>query len=252
MACARVVYLIIYLGGTSYFLYEAVIQLMDEKWDKKTWVYVLLPVYVVLSILWIWSYFVLCWGDPGSLENFYKDLGILDEIRAVNIPEPFSDLSPCSKCNLPKPPRCHHCSVCKRCHFRFDHHCPVLGNCVGLYNHRAFLMMPVWGGCLILCIGLIIMFRYVLLIPILVVAFAVAPFVMPCAYCQNLICANRTTLEEIINSNSSEFDVGCKANFKEMYGSGWSLLLPLRPPITGFHWCGETFETRVREMMQNK
>jgi palmitoyltransferase len=30
----------------------------------------------------------------------------------------------CSRCQAPKPPRAHHCSVCRRCVLKMDHHCP--------------------------------------------------------------------------------------------------------------------------------
>eukprot|EP00808_Paulinella_micropora_P028464 g25301.t1 len=30
----------------------------------------------------------------------------------------------CRKCNVVKPMRAHHCSVCKRCVLKMDHHCP--------------------------------------------------------------------------------------------------------------------------------
>lgn len=29
----------------------------------------------------------------------------------------------CKKCIAPKPPRTHHCSVCRRCVLKMDHHC---------------------------------------------------------------------------------------------------------------------------------
>jgi hypothetical protein len=46
----------------------------------------------------------------------------------------------CQKCIRPKPPRAHHCRVCKRCVLRMDHHCPWTNNCVGHANHKAFLL----------------------------------------------------------------------------------------------------------------
>lgn len=38
---------------------------------------------------------------------------------------------PCKKCEKPKPPRAHHCSVCNKCVLKMDHHCPWINNCVG-------------------------------------------------------------------------------------------------------------------------
>jgi hypothetical protein len=32
----------------------------------------------------------------------------------------------CKKCDVDKPDRCHHCSICGRCILKFDHHCPWL------------------------------------------------------------------------------------------------------------------------------
>ncbi|KAI8333316.1 DHHC palmitoyltransferase-domain-containing protein [Chlamydoabsidia padenii] len=46
----------------------------------------------------------------------------------------------CKKCQLPKPERAHHCSVCNACVLRFDHHCPWIHNCVGHFNHRYFVL----------------------------------------------------------------------------------------------------------------
>lgn len=46
----------------------------------------------------------------------------------------------CAKCNINRPPRCHHCSICNRCVLQFDHHCVWLNNCVGYNNHRSFLL----------------------------------------------------------------------------------------------------------------
>jgi len=48
----------------------------------------------------------------------------------------------CLKCSQKplKPLRSHHCRVCKRDILLMDHHCPWILNCVGLNNHRFFLL----------------------------------------------------------------------------------------------------------------
>ena len=50
----------------------------------------------------------------------------------------------CKKCNLTKPLRSHHCSICRTCVMKMDHHCPWLNNCVGLGNYRYFVCFLLW------------------------------------------------------------------------------------------------------------
>lgn len=62
-------------------------------------------------------------------------------------PTKSSIVNPCFKCHQYKPPRCHHCRICRRCVLRYDHHCPWIGNCVGhgnvAYFNRFLIFTPV-------------------------------------------------------------------------------------------------------------
>ncbi|XP_039621671.1 palmitoyltransferase ZDHHC15B-like isoform X2 [Polypterus senegalus] len=46
----------------------------------------------------------------------------------------------CDWCQVIKPDRCHHCSVCEMCVLKMDHHCPWVNNCIGFSNYKFFLL----------------------------------------------------------------------------------------------------------------
>lgn len=38
----------------------------------------------------------------------------------------YNDVIICKKCDSPRPPRTHHCSICNKCILKMDHHCRIL------------------------------------------------------------------------------------------------------------------------------
>jgi palmitoyltransferase len=57
---------------------------------------------------------------PGFVADLKKELTIEEELVYTK----------CSKCGVMRPPRAHHCKVCQKCVFRYDHHC----KCVKVNN----------------------------------------------------------------------------------------------------------------------
>ncbi|GFO26286.1 palmitoyltransferase [Plakobranchus ocellatus] len=58
---------------------------------------------------------------------------------------PYWSWVPCYPCGRARPPRCHHCPLCKTCVLKRDHHCFFAGNCVGYRNHKFFYIFLLWA-----------------------------------------------------------------------------------------------------------
>lgn len=57
---------------------------------------------------------------------------------------PSTDPTYCNKCQMKRPPRCHHCKTCDRCILQMDHCCPWVNNCIGYNNYRTFFLFIFW------------------------------------------------------------------------------------------------------------
>ncbi|XVF52704.1 hypothetical protein PTKIN_Ptkin05aG0039900 [Pterospermum kingtungense] len=120
---------------------------------------VVLFLFHFLLVMVLWSYSSVVLTDPGGIPPNWRPLrdeekGVDDPLvdSGYGIPELGSnqsavpgdsmnqDIRFCHKCNQFKPPRAHHCSVCKRCILKMDHHCVWVVNCVGALNYKYFLL----------------------------------------------------------------------------------------------------------------
>ncbi|KAK5163203.1 palmitoyltransferase akr1 [Saxophila tyrrhenica] len=83
-------------------------------------------------------------GSRGQTKNTIDELvehGAFDEVHF------------CTACMIRKPLRSKHCRRCGRCVAREDHHCPWVDNCIGVNNHKHFLLYVVF---MIAGIGLLV------------------------------------------------------------------------------------------------
>lgn len=65
--------------------------------------------------------------------------------KVVTKTYPYWSWVPCYDCNRTRPPRCHHCPVCRTCVLKRDHHCFFAGACIGYRNHRFFYVFLIWA-----------------------------------------------------------------------------------------------------------
>ncbi|CAI0476766.1 unnamed protein product [Linum tenue] len=116
--------------------------------------FLVLLLFHAFLVMLVWSYFSTILTDPGGVPQTWRPTtdeeegGIVDPLvdtaagLGINRDETQKTRF-CRKCNQFKPPRSHHCSVCRRCILKMDHHCVWVVNCVGALNYKYFLLFLV-------------------------------------------------------------------------------------------------------------
>ncbi|EEF30829.1 zinc finger protein, putative [Ricinus communis] len=102
-------------------------------------------VFTAMAFMCILNYAYAIFTDPGRVPSTYTP-DIEDADNPVHeIKRKGGDLRFCQKCSHFKPPRAHHCRVCKRCVLRMDHHCIWINNCVGHANYKVFFVFVIYA-----------------------------------------------------------------------------------------------------------
>ncbi|KAH8497329.1 hypothetical protein H0E87_019851 [Populus deltoides] len=103
-------------------------------------------IFTFMASLCLFSFLVCVLTEPGYVPSPY-----VPDVEGAAVPphqEPLnnsSQLRRCDKCVTYKPPRAHHCRVCRRCVLRMDHHCLWINNCVGYWNYKAFFILVLYA-----------------------------------------------------------------------------------------------------------
>ena len=78
-----------------------------------------------------------------SDEPSVDDEGVCIDRRRRYV-RPYWAWNACRPCLADRPPRAHHCPVCRACVLKRDHHCAFTGTCVGMRNQRHFVVFTFW------------------------------------------------------------------------------------------------------------
>ncbi|XP_056456422.1 palmitoyltransferase ZDHHC2 isoform X2 [Gadus chalcogrammus] len=260
--CQRVLYwipvvFIVLIVAWSYYAYvlELCIESIDDIGEK----IIYLLAYHVTFIMFVWAYWQTIFTSPmNPLKEFhlsYSDKELLERAdRGESQQEILRRLAKdlpiytrtnsgairfCDRCQLLKPDRCHHCSVCDKCILKMDHHCPWVNNCVGFSNYKYFMLFLAYSLLYCLFITATDLQYFIRFwtngLPdtqgkfhIMFLFFASSMFSVSLAslfaYHCWLVCKNRSTLEAVRGpafrhgTDKNGFGLGSSKNFRQVFG----------------------------------
>uniref|UniRef100_A0A1A7Y9D8 Palmitoyltransferase n=2 Tax=Iconisemion striatum TaxID=60296 RepID=A0A1A7Y9D8_9TELE len=169
----------------------------------------------------------------------------------------------CDRCQVLKPDRCHHCSVCETCVLKMDHHCPWVNNCVGFSNYKFFVLFLAYASlyCVVICATVVQYFikfwtkelpdthaKFHILFLFFVAALFFISIVSLFSYHLWLVGKNRTTIEAFrapVFANGPDkngFSLGFKRNVVEVFGDQAKYWIF---PVFSSQGDGHSFVTRL-------
>lgn len=214
---------------------------------------VVLFLFHFLLVMLLWSYSSVVLTDPGGVPPNWGPLrdeeiagtGPLVVSGYGNPENPLpivdstsQDVRFCRKCSQFKPPRSHHCSICKRCILKMDHHCVWVVNCVGALNYKYFLLFLFYTFLETTLVSLSLLRIFVAFFsdgdisgtPGQIIAIFIT-FILNIAFTLSLlgfllmhaalVAANTSTIEAYDKRTSPNwlYDLGWKKNFEQVFGA---------------------------------
>lgn len=130
------------LGGTYFAVASTSFQYIPGPYVSAVHRYLGMYGVIIGAVLFL----LTSYSDPGLITA----RNVSDYLSMYPYDGIFYEEKTCSTCNLARPPRSKHCSICGRCVARFDHHCGWTNTCIGENNLRFFIMFLFWHCCLTL------------------------------------------------------------------------------------------------------
>ena len=240
-----VVFIMASLASFTSLLYVFPQIISQSLYPSRVYCYVFYLISFIIFFMFLWCWIYTISSDPGRITDDLQQRGLLDEIKRGDIPFCLHKLPICEKCNIPMPPKSHHCNICHSCHLRYDHHCGVVGQCIADKNTKSFILSLLYSF-LFAAITSIVCFYYAFKlnshsfsdfdqseILVFIVGF----------YCGILsLFLGSFSISMIFNEVVYLKDMNKKIsfpNFVKLFGGRWyKMLTPLQEDSTCYAWPG--------------
>ncbi|XP_059145307.1 palmitoyltransferase ZDHHC3-like [Physella acuta] len=143
--CGIICIIITYVA-VFYADYVVVRHLVIPSMTESLWGAVCVVFFNTIVFLLTVSHLRAVMSDPGIVPIPKTNMDFSDIHSDTSKRKTNDGWTVCMKCETYRPPRAHHCRVCRRCVRRMDHHCPWINNCVGEYNQRFFIQFLFYVG----------------------------------------------------------------------------------------------------------
>uniref|UniRef100_A0A674K6Z9 Palmitoyltransferase n=1 Tax=Terrapene triunguis TaxID=2587831 RepID=A0A674K6Z9_9SAUR len=215
------------------------------------WAVAYLIVFHVIFVLFVWTYWKSVFTLPLQPDKKWRQRENSRNPSILLWPGTTDEASwlDGNVCQLIKPDRCHHCSVCAMCVLKMDHHCPWVNNCVGFSNYKFFLLFLMYSLLYCMYIAATV-FKYVIKywtdeltngrskFHVLFLLFVALMFFLSLMFLFGyhcwLVSRNRSTLEAFSapvfqnGPDKNGFNLGFVKNLQQVFGEEKKLwLLPI-------------------------
>ncbi|KAK6620157.1 hypothetical protein RUM43_011769 [Polyplax serrata] len=141
--CIFVTYLSVFYADYAVIKWVIVYTMQASAWAPFN-----IILFNVIILLLIVAHVKAVCSDPGIVPLPQNKVDFSDIHSGSADHEVDNNWTVCARCETYRPPRAHHCRVCKRCIRRMDHHCPWINNCVGQRNQKYFIQFLIYVGAL--------------------------------------------------------------------------------------------------------
>lgn len=141
--------LVITYAAVFYADYVVIRWIILHEFTSSVWAPINVVLFNTIIFLLGMAHMKAVFSDPGTVPLPQTRLDFSDmHSSAFRNSGDDDDWTVCTRCENYRPPRAHHCKICKRCIKKMDHHCPWINNCVGERNQKFFLQFLVYVGLL--------------------------------------------------------------------------------------------------------